>query len=49
MIANLINSSIALSVSQIAKDKNRIAIVNGSGLIPSDRRRLHPEQHSLCL
>lgn len=31
MIANLINSSIALGVSQIAKDKNRIAIINGSG------------------
>src|SRR4051812_28825531 len=31
MVANLINSSIALSVSQLAKDKNRIAIVNGSG------------------
>jgi len=31
MIANLINSSIALTVSGLAKDKNRIAIVNGSG------------------
>lgn len=31
MIANLINSSIALSVAQLAKEKNRIAIVNGSG------------------
>ena len=31
MIANLINSSIALGVTQLAKDKNRIAIVNGSG------------------
>jgi len=31
MIANLINSSIALTVSQLAKDKNRIAIINGSG------------------
>jgi branched-chain amino acid transport system substrate-binding protein len=31
MIANLINSAIALGVAQIAKDKNRIAIVNGSG------------------
>ncbi|WP_296514874.1 ABC transporter substrate-binding protein [Rhodopseudomonas sp.] len=31
MIANLINSSIALSVAQLAKDKDRIAIVNGSG------------------
>jgi branched-chain amino acid transport system substrate-binding protein len=31
MIANLINSSIALSVSQIAKEKNRIAVINGSG------------------
>lgn len=31
MVANLINSSIALSVSQLAKDKNRIAIINGSG------------------
>jgi branched-chain amino acid transport system substrate-binding protein len=31
MIANLINSSIALGVSQLAKDKNRIAIINGSG------------------
>src|SRR5262245_4571483 len=31
MIANLINSSIALGVSQIAKEKNRIAIINGSG------------------
>jgi branched-chain amino acid transport system substrate-binding protein len=31
MIANLINSSIALSVSQLAKEKNRIAIINGSG------------------
>ncbi len=31
MIANLINSSIALGVSQLAKDKDRIAIVNGSG------------------
>ena len=31
MIANLINSAIALNVAQIAKDKNQIAIVNGSG------------------
>jgi len=31
MVANLINSSIALSVSQLAKEKNRIAIINGSG------------------
>lgn len=31
MVANLINSSIALSVAQLAKEKNRIAIVNGSG------------------
>jgi branched-chain amino acid transport system substrate-binding protein len=31
VIANLINSSIALSVSQLAKDKNKIAIINGSG------------------
>jgi len=31
MIANLINSSIALSVSQLARDKDRIAIINGSG------------------
>jgi branched-chain amino acid transport system substrate-binding protein len=31
MIANLINSSIALSVTQLARDKDRIAIVNGSG------------------
>src|ERR1700736_6289552 len=31
MIANLINSSIALTVSQLAKDKNRIAIINVSG------------------
>src|SRR5258707_4644002 len=31
MIANLIDSSIALGVTQLAKDKDRIAIVNGSG------------------
>jgi branched-chain amino acid transport system substrate-binding protein len=31
MIANLINSSIALSVTQLAREKDRIAIVNGSG------------------
>jgi branched-chain amino acid transport system substrate-binding protein len=31
MIANLINSSIALGVTQLAKDKDRIAIVTGSG------------------
>jgi len=31
MIANLINSSIALTISQLAKEKNRIAIINGSG------------------
>lgn len=31
MIANLINSGIALSVVNVAKEKNRIAIVNGSG------------------
>jgi branched-chain amino acid transport system substrate-binding protein len=31
MVANLINSAIALGVAQIAKDKNRVAIVNGSG------------------
>jgi branched-chain amino acid transport system substrate-binding protein len=31
MIANLINSSIALGISQLAKEKDRIAIVNGSG------------------
>jgi branched-chain amino acid transport system substrate-binding protein len=31
VIANLINSSVALGVSQIAKDKDRIAIINGSG------------------
>jgi branched-chain amino acid transport system substrate-binding protein len=31
MVANLINSSIALTVSQLAKEKNRIAIISGSG------------------
>ena len=31
MIGNLINSSVALTVSGLAKDKNRIAIINGSG------------------
>src|SRR5271163_4577685 len=31
MVANLINSSIALSISQLAKEKDRIAIINGSG------------------
>src|SRR4051812_24774215 len=31
MVANLINSSIALTVTGLARDKNRIAIVNGSG------------------
>src|SRR3981189_2213991 len=31
MIGNLINSSITLGVTQLAKDKDRIAIVNGSG------------------
>ncbi|MBB4260552.1 MULTISPECIES: ABC transporter substrate-binding protein [unclassified Bradyrhizobium] len=31
LIANLINSSIALAVTNVAKEKGRIAIVNGSG------------------
>src|SRR5260370_22416191 len=31
MIANLINSSIAVGVTQVAKEKDRIAIVSGSG------------------
>jgi branched-chain amino acid transport system substrate-binding protein len=31
MINNLINSGIALAVTQVAKDEDRIAIVNGSG------------------
>lgn len=31
MIANLINSAVALGVTNVAKEKNRIAIVNGSG------------------
>ena len=31
MIGTLINSSIALTVSGLAKEKNRIAIINGSG------------------
>ncbi len=31
MIGNLINSSIALTVAGLAKEKNRIAIINGSG------------------
>lgn len=31
MIGNLINSSIALAVTNIAQEKNKIAIVNGSG------------------
>jgi branched-chain amino acid transport system substrate-binding protein len=31
MIGNLINSSIALTVSGLAKEKNRVAIINGSG------------------
>lgn len=31
MIANLINSGIALAVAQVAKEENGIAIVNGSG------------------
>ena len=31
MVANLINSSVALTVAQAAKEKNRIAIVNGAG------------------
>src|ERR1700760_1288673 len=30
MIGNLINSSIALTVTGLAKEKNRIAIINGS-------------------
>jgi len=32
MIANLINSSIALGISQLAKEKDRIAIINGRAL-----------------
>jgi branched-chain amino acid transport system substrate-binding protein len=31
MVANLINSSVALPVAQAAKEKNRIAIINGAG------------------
>jgi branched-chain amino acid transport system substrate-binding protein len=31
MVANLINSAIALAVTNVAKEKDRIAIVNGSG------------------
>ncbi len=31
MVANLINSAVALSVVSVAKEKNRIAIINGSG------------------
>jgi branched-chain amino acid transport system substrate-binding protein len=31
MVANLINSSVALTVAQAAKEKNRIAVVNGAG------------------
>lgn len=31
LIANLINSSIALAVTNVAQEKNKIAIVNGSG------------------
>lgn len=31
LIANLINSSIALAVTNVAQEKNRVAIVNGSG------------------
>lgn len=31
MIANLINSSIALAVTNVAQEKNKVAIVNGSG------------------
>lgn len=31
MVTNLINSAVALSVVNVAKEKNRIAIVNGSG------------------
>ena len=31
MIQNLINSAVALAVANVAKEKNRIAIVNGSG------------------
>lgn len=31
MIANLINSGVALSIVNVAKEKNRIAIVNGAG------------------
>jgi len=31
LITNLINSGVALAVTQVAKEKNRIAIVNGSG------------------
>jgi branched-chain amino acid transport system substrate-binding protein len=31
MVGNLINSAIALGVANIAKERNRIAIVNGSG------------------
>lgn len=31
MIANLINSGVAIAVTKVARDKDRIAIVNGSG------------------
>ncbi len=47
MIGNLINSSIALTVSGLAKEKNRIAIINGSGSSRSDRGRVHAEQRPL--
>ena len=50
MIANLINSSIALSVHATGPGKRtEIAIINGSGASRLTGGRLHAQQHPLCL
>ena len=49
MIANLINSSVALGVSQTRQGQGTHRHHQRLGLVPSDQRRMHAEQRSLCL
>ena len=49
MIANLINSSIALGVSPNRQGEGPHRHHQRLRVVPSDQRRLHAEQHSLCL
>ena len=49
VILDALNSGVALAVSQIVKEKNKVFLVSGAGNLGPDRQGLHAEHDPLDL